>query len=65
VETPDRAPSTGVGGLRWGLRSSVLQYVAGLPDGQCSVTDGAALAPGPVFVFEPDEPAWTENESGR
>jgi Htaa len=50
-----RGPSVvAVGALHWGLKRRFLQYLAGMPDGQCSVSDGAVLAPGPVFVFPAD-----------
>ena len=53
--TAHPSSSGGAGSLRWGLKLRFLQYVANLPDGQCSVTEGAHLAPGPLFVFLADE----------
>jgi Htaa len=58
---PEPSPPD-AGTLRWGLKHRFLQYLAGLADGQCSVTDGASLAPGPLFVFTaaddpPDRPS--------
>src|SRR4051794_17778606 len=58
---PEPSPPD-AGTLRWGLKRRFLQYLAGLADGQCSVTDGASLAPGPLFVFTaaddpPDHPS--------
>jgi hypothetical protein len=57
MTTAHPSSSGGAGSLRWGLKLRFLQYVANLPDGQCSVTDGGRLAPGPLFVFPADEGA--------
>jgi hypothetical protein len=43
-----------VGGLRWGLKESFLRYVARMPDGRCSVSDGADVVGDREFRFEPD-----------
>ncbi|MFB8387513.1 HtaA domain-containing protein [Microbacterium sp. NPDC055910] len=32
-------------GLRWGIKASFIRYVAGMPDGVMSVTDGAVDTP--------------------
>jgi hypothetical protein len=54
---PDVSGEQGEATLRWGVKRRFLRHVANLPDGQCSVTDGATLALGPVFVFPArDEP---------
>lgn len=58
--TPNQEPSppSGSGGLRWGIKHSFLRYLSSLPDGQCSVTDGASAVTedttpplGPLFLF--------------
>lgn len=43
-------------GLHWGIKSSFLDYVIRLPDGQGSVSAGAAPSELAVFVYEPDGP---------
>lgn len=55
------SPPSGSGGLCWGIKRSFLRYLSRLPDGQCSVTDGASPVPGPLFVFtaadgQPEDP---------
>lgn len=38
-------------GLHWGIKRRFLQYIARMPDGQCSVTDGAAVDENDRFHF--------------
>jgi len=40
-------------GLRWRIKLSFLRYVTRMPDGRCSVTDGAAVAEEEAFHFSP------------
>lgn len=41
-------------GLHWGIKTSFLEYIARMPDGRASVTDGAVFLDGSVAAFEPD-----------
>lgn len=44
-------------GLRWSVRASFLRYVAALPDGRASVSQGAELTRDePQLVFYPTDP---------
>ena len=56
------SPSQPGPGLRWGIRASFLRYVANLPDGRASVTDGASMtADDPqLVVFPPDQELTTD-----
>lgn len=42
--------STALRGMRWGIKASFVAYVASMPDGVMSATDGA-VATGEGFVF--------------
>lgn len=44
------ATSTALRGMRWGIKASFVAYVASMPDGAMSVTDGAVATDG-GFVF--------------
>jgi hypothetical protein len=48
-------PEPGAPGLRWGIKLTFLQYIFNMPDGRCSVTDGAASTDEQLFYFSPDE----------
>lgn len=51
------------GELRWPVRASFLRYVAGLPDGRASVSDGAGLtADDPQLVVYPADAGTTTSE---
>ena len=53
-------PSAIGGELRWPVRASFLRYVAALPDGRASVSEGAALtADDPQLVVYPVDPGAT------
>lgn len=41
-------------GLHWGIKSSFLGYVARMPDGRASFTDGATATEGNITVFDHD-----------
>jgi hypothetical protein len=44
------------GGLEWSIHRSFVRYIARMPDGRCSVTDGADVLgsmTSPVFHFSP------------
>jgi hypothetical protein len=47
VPTPEAAA---LRGMMWGIKSSFVDYIAGMPDGAMSVTDGAVAADG-GFLF--------------
>jgi hypothetical protein len=42
-------------GLVWGIKRSFIQYIAGMPDGQGSATDGAVSLPGSIFHYGVDD----------
>ncbi|WP_250282366.1 MULTISPECIES: HtaA domain-containing protein [unclassified Frankia] len=44
-------------GLRWGIKATFLTYIARMPDGQGSASDGARSVENDEFVFEPDPSA--------
>jgi len=46
------APRAAQPGLRWGIKRSFLRYIARMPDGACSVTDGADPVDESAFRFE-------------
>ncbi|MDT9592128.1 HtaA domain-containing protein [Nocardioides zeae] len=41
-------------GLRWGIKQSFLEYIARMPDGRGTVSDGATPTEFNEMVFEPD-----------
>jgi hypothetical protein len=45
--------------MRWAVKRQFLRYIARMPDGRCSVTDGATVA-GDEFLFESDASSATE-----
>lgn len=50
-------------GLRWGVKTSFVRYVAALPDGRVSVGRGATPLAGDIALFPPREPAPEPQES--
>jgi len=48
-----KAPRAAQPGLRWEIKRSFLRYIARMPDGACSVTDGADPVDESAFRFEP------------
>jgi hypothetical protein len=52
--SPPSTPCSRVSGLRWSIKREFLRYVARMPDGRCSVTDGAVVADD-TFLFVPDQ----------
>jgi hypothetical protein len=50
-------------GLRWRVKESFVRYVARQVDGRCSITDGAEMLDGQVFLFEPSEECRAQVES--
>ncbi|WP_369131020.1 HtaA domain-containing protein [Modestobacter roseus] len=52
--SPARPGPVALPALRWGVKASFLRYLARMPDGRCSVTDGADVAADRTFSFSPD-----------
>ncbi|MBL7255984.1 HtaA domain-containing protein [Paractinoplanes lichenicola] len=52
--SPPPTPSSADSGLRWRIKLSFLQYISRLPDGRCSVTDGAEIIDEQEFLFAAD-----------
>ena len=49
--SPDPLPPLG---LSWGIKRSFVDYIAGLPDGSVSATDGATATGSSLFCFSPE-----------
>lgn len=47
---PDELPPLG---LSWGIKRSFIDYIASLPDGSVSATDGATMSGSTLFCFSP------------
>jgi Htaa len=54
----DRTPTSGA--LRWGVKTSLVDFIRGLPDGTVSVANGAAEIRTGIFEFplQPELSAW-------
>src|SRR5512134_1772276 len=48
---PDELPPLG---LSWGIKRSFVDYIASLPDGSVSATDGATVSGTSLFCFSPE-----------
>lgn len=49
--SPDLLPPLG---LSWGIKRSFVDYIASLPDGSVSATDGATVSGTSLFCFSPE-----------
>lgn len=50
----DHTPATALPGLHWAIKRSFVDYIARMPDGRGSVSDGATPLGDNVMVFEPE-----------
>jgi hypothetical protein len=60
LSTSSTPPAAHEPGLHWGVKHRFLQYIARMPDGQCSTTDGATLDDTNRFHFTLDRTDLTQ-----